>query len=282
MADDPESLGALVDRSTGSSETRPCNSCGAPALVPPYLVGRASLPVWCPKCSEIEERRFAVEGQTLNAEETARRAEGARANWLKQNGPGTRLVSATLAAYRLTEENRPAFEIAKAWLLRDPRPNLIIVGPIGSGKSYLAAALFHELLTGNCWEAQAQWPIWLRAQKLLAMIKDGFGDEVARRQAATQCAAAKEVPLLFLDDLGKTHPGKDASWVEDQLYGIVDERYCEMRPTVVTTEWRQDALAERCGESVVSRLIDGVMVANLRSPAKPYRDREQTTRKDRS
>jgi DNA replication protein DnaC len=272
MSDDLESLGALVDRSTESSEKRTCANCGAPVPLPPFLVGRSTIPVECPECTEATKQSEATEREARETEEIARRAEETRVNWLERYGPGTRLASASLADFGLTEENRAALEMATAWLDEDPRPNLIIAGPIGSGKSYLAACLFQRLLTDNWCETQARWPIWLRAQKLLAMVKNGFGDETARRQAATHCAAAQKAPLLFLDDLGKTHPGKDSSWVEEQLYSIIDERYCELRSTVITTEWREDCLDERCGESVVSRLIDGAMVASLRKPAKPYRD----------
>ncbi len=194
------------------------------------------------------------------------RQDKLRDEWLCSRGPGRRLETASLKTYRETEANREALQIAQYWLKEDSRPNLIIVGPVGSGKSYLMACVFQELLA-----APSPWPEWLSVPEHLTMIKNGFTDELARKEAASQISRAKLAPILLLDDLGKTHPGKGSSWVEDQLYDIVDERYRQMIPTVITTELGHGSLIPRCGESVVTRLMEGAMVARLGKPPHPYR-----------
>lgn len=49
------------------------------------------------------------------------------------------------------------------------------------------------------------------------------------------------------------------------MYTVFDARYRENLPTVITTEWKSDALADRVGLSVVSRLEDGALVAGLKA-----------------
>jgi DNA replication protein DnaC len=64
---------------------------------------------------------------------------------------------------------------------------------------------------------------------------------------------AETAPILILDDLGAE---KISDWVREQLYIIINRRYENMLPTIVTTNCTTAELVERLGERTVSRLIE--------------------------
>lgn len=182
---------------------------------------------------------------------------------------GQRLLAASLEMWRDTPANSKAKGVAAGWL-ESPTDNLIIVGPIGSGKTYLMACLCRALVERGWRGHSTDWgdaerdAYWLSAPGWVNQVKRGFRSDDEAYTAENMLALAKSAGVLFLDDLGKVHPGANGvSWLEDQFYGLVDSRYRKSLPTVVTTEWNRDALAERVGSSVVSRLMDGALIAGM-------------------
>jgi DNA replication protein DnaC len=178
---------------------------------------------------------------------------------------GSRLAKASFAAFDEGPHNALALRTATKWRAEERRPNLLIVGPIASGKSYLAACLYSALME------RLEPAYWVNAGSLMAQIRRGFTSREAAEEAGSRIERAGRAPLLVLDDLGKVHPGKDVSWVEETFYAVVEARYRNELPTIVTTEWKSAALAERVGASVVSRLEDGAWVAGIKQPAIAYR-----------
>ena len=56
-----------------------------------------------------------------------------------------------------------------------------------------------------------------------------------------------------MDDLGAEKP---SDWVSEQLYMIINSRYEDMLPTIITTNCNTKELIERLGERTVSRIIE--------------------------
>ena len=281
--EDPQPLGSLVaqfpdgvrtvsGRDEGNKAWREltCEDCSDTFMwQPPWHNGRFHeewAPSRCSPCVTAFQKREDEESQAEMAERRARERLKARlAVQGEASHLGARLTRAHFASFRVTCANRDALRTAKSWLDADAVTNLVILGPIGSGKSYLAACLFNALI------GEEKPALWVRVAEFLSQIKRGFSDEEERERAARLYRLAQEADVLFLDDVGKTHPGRDSSWVEEQLFGIIDARYCEELPTVATTEWTAAGLAERIGDSVVSRLEHGAMLAGMKEPKIPYR-----------
>jgi DNA replication protein DnaC len=57
-----------------------------------------------------------------------------------------------------------------------------------------------------------------------------------------------------LDDLGRE---KVTDWASERLYVLVNERYNALRPTVVTSNYPPDVLADRGYDALISRLVEG-------------------------
>ncbi|MBN1628161.1 MAG: ATP-binding protein [Thermoleophilia bacterium] len=224
------------------------------------------VPPVCADCLDAKQRAEA-------AEEYRRRFDRTMAQY-RDGHLGARLAEVTFADFLEGPHNAAALNAAKRWLRADPRPNLLLVGPVQSGKSYLAACVHNALL------ADQQPAYWLNAGTLVDRIRRGFTDREATVTANRWQEHAETAPVLFLDDLGKVHPGRDISWVEATFYGIIEARYRDELPTVITTEWKAAVLVERVGESVVSRLTHGAWAVGIDRPPRPYRRRSEVPHGD--
>lgn len=166
---------------------------------------------------------------------------------LLDSGLGKRYWSCTFENYEVTPGNREAYEAAKTFAACFPNVNegLLIYGPVGVGKTHLAAAIVNELL-----------------QKFYSVL---FGDVVdiflwlkERRTELTEQEKVRlvteEIDLLVIDDLGKE---KVTEYTGMMLYSIINKLYKENKPVVVTTNFTSAELRENLGhrgEAIISRL----------------------------
>lgn len=133
------------------------------------------------------------------------------------------------------------------WRAADPRTNLVLLGPVGTGKTGSALALLRDDWISHGQEVQF-WPV----VDLLRGLRPDGGLDVERLM---------RVPRLLLDDLGAERP---TDWTAEQMYGLVNRRWLDQLPTIVTSNLEPAALAEAVGERLFSRLIgDGAVVVKL-------------------
>ena len=116
------------------------------------------------------------------------------------------------------------------------KPFLLLHGTTGAGKSRAAWMAFNRLWRNN-YPARA---VWLPMRKLEAAIERGFDDHKHGQVLDYFCTVA----LLSLDDLGKE---RLTARMEADLFGIIDERTQNLRPTIITTNYNGNTLLERFG-----------------------------------
>lgn len=137
---------------------------------------------------------------------------------------------------------------------------LTAYGNVGSGKTHVAVGLV-KLACGLGIESS-----FSTASQLLARLKATYdGGSQQEGEVLHQLAT---VPLLALDDLGTEHP---TAWARARLYTLVNERYLAQRPTLVTTNYGPETLAERLGERTISRLWGTSL--RVRFQGSDYRER---------
>lgn len=129
----------------------------------------------------------------------------------------------TFADYIVTEANKDAVDAAHM-MVADEIKGLFLYGEKGTGKTKLAAIIANE-------RAGAGKPVlFASVPDLMADIRASF----ASGGTSERVQAVKETPFLVLDDLGAE---KMTEWVGEQLFCIVNHRYNEQLPTVVTSNY---------------------------------------------
>lgn len=132
-----------------------------------------------------------------------------------------------------------------AWSRNPAGRNVVIFGPVGVGKSYAAVAAVRAAHHASL-DVQFA-PI----SEMLESLKPDRG---------MTWSDYAEVDRLIIDDIGSE---RLTEWGAEQLYLIINRRWLEARPTIVTSNLDPAALAELLGERMWSRLVgsDAVTLA---------------------
>ena len=116
---------------------------------------------------------------------------------------------------------------------------LMFVGPVGSGKTFLAAAICNALID------QGINLLFLVVPDFLNELRASYrhSEETDYRQLMER---AQQIPLLVLDDLG-AHNYTD--WTRNTLYSLLNYRVNHQLPVVITTNLSFGELDEHLGEN---------------------------------
>ncbi len=129
---------------------------------------------------------------------------------------------------------------------KDPHTSgLMFVGPVGSGKTFLAAAICNALID------QGINLLFLVVPDFLNELRASYrhSEETDYQQLMER---ARQIPLLVLDDLG-AHNYTD--WTRNTLYSLLNYRVNHQLPVVITTNLSLGELDEHLGERTTSRII---------------------------
>lgn len=70
----------------------------------------------------------------------------------------------------------------------------------------------------------------------------------------------RTIPLLILDDM---HQEKGSEWAREQLFILINTRYNNGLPTIVTSQFPMEDIADRYGAQIASRLIETSQVVEF-------------------
>jgi DNA replication protein DnaC len=132
-------------------------------------------------------------------------------------------------------------------------------GHAGSGKTHLSVAITKQIIE----EKQIQVK-FVRIVDLLLEIRKTF-DENESWKAENESELLRKytfTPLLILDDIGSE---KTTDWVRQVLYQIIDERWIEQKPIIVTSNLTLDELEGRLGERIASRIAGMTQLIEMQS-----------------
>jgi hypothetical protein len=188
-----------------------------------------------------------IAGMTRRTDDDARKwAEDRERRWFLCGVPRR------FRGYRLdTAPDQLKAAQVRAWLAEaDEGVNLLITGPVGTGKTGLAIGALWELH-----EVGKPNLLFQSVPSLLDAMRPGGADEGLMR-------SCQRAGVLVLDDIGAE---KTSEWVRERLYVLINARYEAELPTIITTNMDLVGLASAdvLGERTVSRLAEAVTVVAL-------------------
>ena len=162
----------------------------------------------------------------------------------------------TFSDYEITAANQEAVGLAKGYCLQKPHCSLFFHGAPGTGKTFLSSLIAQKFIWDFKRVIQGDVPT------LLDEIKasfDGQGSALKIIDRYQRC------DLLILDDIGA---GYLKGWGVGQLYQIINTRYNEDKPLILTSNYDLCGLEERLkgedgltGSRIISRVAEMSEVA---------------------
>lgn len=143
---------------------------------------------------------------------------------------------------------------------------LILLGGYGCGKTHLAAAI------ANFAVEMGVPTIFLTVPDLLDWLRYSY--DATDENFETRFEEIRNVGLLVLDDLGSQN---GTPWAQEKLYQILNHRYVNHLPLVVTSNQSMDEIEGR----IQSRLRDPELATPVRITAPDFRDPTSDTSQSR-
>jgi DNA replication protein DnaC len=148
----------------------------------------------------------------------------------------------------------------------DQAQGLYLAGQVGTGKTHTAWAALTRwcAVTGTRpytprdtgiegWSTAGPTVIFTRMTDLLDDLRPGDGS----RQRIRDCQRAH---LLVIDDFGAE---KSSEWTQERFYSIVDHRYANCLPLIVTSNLPPGEVVEQGGDRAASRLAEMCAVVKM-------------------
>lgn len=244
-----EELG--IPHSEPAPKPKTCKYCGK-TLYYEGIVLCGIVAVWrtneprrcdCEKSVEFWKRWDAKQEERQKAQALAEEQEKRRqriADILGRSGIKKRYLSRSFENFIVNDVNRKAYETAKSYVddwqnNRDKGEGLYFEGTCGTGKTHLAVAVAMTLIN------QGVPVICKTSIDLLADIKRSYEyDSLTSEEDVL--SAYMTADFLVIDDLGKE---QTTEWSASILYRIINDRYENMLPTAITTNYNADDLTEK-------------------------------------
>ena len=134
---------------------------------------------------------------------------------------------------------------------------LLLMGRYGCGKTHLAAAIANAAIEANV------ATLFLTVPDLLDWLRFAYGG--SEMSFEDRFEEIREIPLLILDDFGTQNA---TAWAQEKIFQIINHRYVNQLPTVITSNILIDDFEGR----IRSRVQDPNLVTVVKILAPDYRN----------
>ncbi|HHV32213.1 MAG TPA: ATP-binding protein [Clostridiales bacterium] len=171
---------------------------------------------------------------------------------LEKSGLGKRFQKRTFEGFKQTDKNRGAYLKALDFCnaFPDNWRGLLITGPVGTGKTHLAAAIANKLIK------ELYTVMFGNITDIITLVKSTYSKDSEVSEMQVIQTLTQDVDLLVIDDLGKEYSSKNTNTV---LYQIINRLYEDEKPIIITTNYNSEQLKSKFGErgeAIVSRITE--------------------------
>lgn len=205
------------------------------------------------RCTCDKSKEYWKEKDKQDAEEQKRKRFRNMINVIyKQNYVGRKYQELNFENFSIDLNNKNAVKMANDYINKNKDKilsnGLIIMGESGVGKTHLAAAIANKLIEND------KIVLMGRLTTLLDMIKETFRDNTKSENELIELYS--NVDMIIIDDLGTE---KISSWALEKLYTIIQNRFENGLPIIITTRFDKKGLISRFSYSNDQDLIDATI-----------------------
>lgn len=203
------------------------------------------LEIYCEQCRKIEQEKKQEKHAALLIQEKARQYPIMQAN----AGVTPRFLQASLDSFITdTAPQQEILAVLRQFIeTRGNEPtNLILVGRLGTGKTFSGYALV------NAWLQTDRDALFLTAIGLIRKVRDTWNSKEERESKVVQRLAT--VGLLVIDEVGVQSCSANENMI---ITDILNQRYEHRKPTVIIGNLSSSELTAVLGERVIDRLYEG-------------------------
>ncbi len=141
-------------------------------------------------------------------------------------------------------------------ILNGVTTGLVLIGGVGCGKTFMVSHIANSVINFIVMLQHNQYLVPHYNKQLeqsydLVLFTNALDMFENLREHSYLIRDYKENYLLILDDLGAE---KSSEWTREKLFEIIDYRYNELLPTLITTNCIPEELKEKVGDRVYDRL----------------------------
>ena len=205
------------------------------------------------RCNCSKSKNYWIEQDNIEYEKQKRKRIQNIINTIyKQNYIGRKLQDKNLENFYFDSNNLYVKDVVNDYINKNKdtmkSDGLIIMGKSNVGKTHLAAAIANKLIEND------KTVLIDRLTNLLDRIRETYEDNTKSENELIEVYSNAD--MLIIDDLGTE---KISNWALEKLYTIIQNRYENGLPIIITTRFNKKGLIQRFSYSKDSELVDAII-----------------------